>query len=358
VPLRFDRLLAFVCRDPGADVLEVTNMWPEPEQPVYGIFVKRQVDSLRSRGVKCDVLYLRGYLSPFAYPVAALRFALATARWRRRYRLVHVHAGETSLAARFLLGPPMLVSYYGDDILGDPREDGSIPAGQRVRSGLVRAVSRLFPRTITQSRQMQDRLPGSTRARNSVIPSGVDVETFRPSDRAQARAELGWAPEGRIVLFAGTRPDSPQKRRALAEAAVLDAQQRLGVSVELHVAGSVPPERMPTLMNASDCLLLTSSVEGSPNVVKEALMCNLPVVATPAGDVEELLAGVEPSAVCAPDAAALGAALADCLSRGKRSNGREIARRLAADAVADRLLDLYVSMSPGVVAPRAAAVDV
>jgi teichuronic acid biosynthesis glycosyltransferase TuaC len=337
----FDRMLDFVCRDPGADVLVVTNMWPEPQRPVYGIFVKRQVDSLRAAGVRCDVLYLRGHVSRTAYLVAAAAFAVGTVRWRSRYRLVHVHAGETSLAARFFVGPPMLVSYCGDDMLGDPREDGSIPPGQRMRAWLVRSVSLLFPRTITKSREMHERLPAPTRRRNSVIPNGVDTTLFRPVDRAMARALLGW-PEGeRVILFAGTRPDSPRKRRTLAEAAVRDAELRLGERVRLHVAGSVPPDEMPILMNAADCLLLTSSIEGSPNVVKEALMCNLPVVATPTGDVEELLAGVEPSYVCPPEAGALGAALEASLRRDSRSNGRTVARRLAAEEIALKLLQLY-----------------
>src|SRR5215216_2273275 len=180
-----DGVLTYVQRDPGADVLVVTNMWPEPARPVYGIFVKRQVDSLRAAGVRCDVLYLRGYASPLAYPTAALLFGLGTLRWRRRYRLVHVHAGETSLAARFFVGPPMLVSYCGDDVLGDPSEDGSTPPGQRVRSWVVRGASRLFTRTITKSRQMHERLPEATRRRNSVIPNGVDTDLFRPLDRSE-----------------------------------------------------------------------------------------------------------------------------------------------------------------------------
>jgi len=340
------RLLTYVCRDPGADVLVVTNMWPEPERPVYGIFVKRQVDSLRAAGVRCDVLYLRGYASPLAYPTAALLFGLGTLRWRRRYRLVHVHAGETSLAARFLVGPPMLVSYCGDDVLGDPREDGSVAAAGRARSWGVRSVSRLFPRTITKSRQMHDRLPAATQARNAVIPNGVDTAVFRPLDRAAARERVGWSPDERVVLFAATRPDDARKRRALAEQAVREAERVVGEPVRLHVAGSVDPEEMPWLMNAADCLLLTSSIEGSPNVVKEALMCDLPVVATPAGDVEELLAGVEPSFVRPPDAQALGEALAECLRRGARSNGREVARRLAADEVARRVLGVYAELAP------------
>ena len=77
------QLLTTERADPGADVLVVTNMWPDEERPVYGIFVKRQIDSLAAAGVRFEVVYVRGYRSPLAYPQAALRFALwsFTRRW-------------------------------------------------------------------------------------------------------------------------------------------------------------------------------------------------------------------------------------------------------------------------------------
>jgi glycosyltransferase involved in cell wall biosynthesis len=58
----------------------------------------------------------------------------------------------------------------------------------------------------------------------------------------------------------------------------------------------VPAEDMPHYYNAADLLLHTSSSEGFPNVVQEALAGELPLVATEAGDIVDLLNGVEPSA--------------------------------------------------------------
>lgn len=339
-------LFEFVVRDPGADVLVVTNMWPDGERPVYGVFVKRQVDSLRSAGVRCDVLYLRGYRSKLAYPRAALQFAAATIRWRGRYRLVHVHAGETALATRFFVGPPMLVSYCGDDVLGDPLDDGSIPRASRLRAAVIRQHARLFPATITKTWEMHDRLPDPVRRRSSVIPNGVDTELFRPHDRVEARRHLGWDLDEQIILFAATKPNIPRKRRALAEAARAELVARIG-QVRLHVAGLTPPDEMPLLMSAADCLLHTASLEGSPNVVKEALACNLPVVATPSGDVRDLLDHVEPSFVCEPDPVALADGLERVLSESRRSNGRvKIEATLSAIAVARSLLELYEQLVP------------
>jgi teichuronic acid biosynthesis glycosyltransferase TuaC len=342
-------------RTPGSAVLVVTNMWPDAERPPYGVFVQRQVDDVARAGVPADVLYLRGYRSPLAYAWAAAWFALASASLRR-YSLVHVHAGETAVAARFHVGTPMLVSYCGDDVLGDPREDGSVSAYARLRSAVVRAHSRLFPAVVVKSQEMHDRLPSRTRRRTIVLPNGVDTRLFRPLDRADCRRELGWSDDERVALFAGTRPDSPRKRRRLAEAACAAASELVG-PVRLHVAGSVPPEQMPVLMNAADCLLLTSSVEGSPNVVKEALMCNLPVVATPAGDVPLLLNGVEPSAVCRPDARELGNAVAACIASASRSNGREVATWLDGDRIAERLVEVYERLGVGRAARTAVATE-
>jgi glycosyltransferase involved in cell wall biosynthesis len=340
--------LSFVIRDDGADVLVVTNMWPDEDRPVCGIFIKRQVESLRAAGVRCDVLYLRGYRSKLVYLYAALRFLFASITWRGRYRLVHVHSGGTSLASRFFLMSPMIVTYHGDDVLGNRRSDGTISVYDRLRSSAIRAASVLFTATVTQSKTMQQRLPRATRRNDTVLPCGVDPELFRPVERAEARQRLGWSQSERVALFAATFPDTPRKRLWLAEAAVAHASSCVG-PIRLHVSGTTPPDEMPVLMSAADCLIHTASVEGAPLVVREALMCNLPIVATPSGDLTELLTGVDCSDLCPPDPEALGSALSECLGRERRSNGRERrAGEISKSVEISRLLALY----EGLASPR------
>jgi teichuronic acid biosynthesis glycosyltransferase TuaC len=330
--------------DGQAQVLVVTNGWPHDENDGYGVFIKRQTESLIARGLRCDVLFIRGYRSPLAYLIAALRLGGWSLFRRRRYQLVHTHSGEAALAAAFYRRCPLLVSYLGDDVLGTPNASGTVTTVWRIRRGLVRQHSRLATRTITKSQEMEQALPSGVRARNTVLPNGVDTQLFRPIDRDVARRELGWPAEGRVALFAAD-PGVPRKRYWLARAAIEEARLELD-DLRLEVACGVSPDRMPWLMNAADCLLLTSSIEGSPNVVKEALMCNLPVVCTRAGDVTELLDGVAPSYLCDAAERPLGEALVQCLGAPRRSNGRRMSSRLDSRSVADSLLRLYRELVP------------
>jgi hypothetical protein len=191
---------------------------------------------------------------------------------------------------------------------------------------------------------MEKRLPRHRRSANAVIPNGVDDRLFAPQEQSAARRKLSWDLDRPIVLFAAD-PAVKCKRFSLAERVYHRALADIP-ALSLRVISDVAPDSVPDYLNAADCLLLTSSSEGSPNVVKEAVMCNLPVVTTRVGDVEEVLANVHPSYVCDDSEEALSAALVNCLSPCSRSNGRAMSSWLTRDAIADRIVQLYQRVAP------------
>jgi teichuronic acid biosynthesis glycosyltransferase TuaC len=332
-------LLTFPQRDPNADVLVVTSGWPHADNPTYCVFIERQVKALHASGIRSDVLFINGYRSATAYIAAAALLAWWTLTGRRRYRLVHAQTGEAALAAGFFRRAPLLVTYYGDDLLGTRRRDDSFSLLNRLKTGLIRQHSRLAKATITQSLQMENALPSAVRRRNEVLPNGVDTSVFRPLDRDEARKRLGWPLNERVALFLAS-PAVACKRYWLAEAATAVAV-RTFPNLRLHVGTGVPPADVPVVINASDCLLLTSSSEGSPNVVKEAVMCDLPVVTTKVGDVEDVLRDVKPSRICEDSPEALAEGIIDCVRQPLRSNGRSASEWLQDDAITKRLLSVY-----------------
>jgi glycosyltransferase involved in cell wall biosynthesis len=314
-------------------ILAVTAPLPAPGRVGSLAPVARQLESLRQLGVEIEVVELRGS------PRARYLWTLPVVRRRARaVDLVHGHFGYCGWLARAQLSRPVVVSFMGDDVLGRFGHGGRATAWSRGIAAANRLLARSADAVIVKSEAMAARLAA---VGPHLIPNGVDLDAFRPADPVEARRRLGW-PDAPHVLFGGN-PAFPNKGFGLARAAADAAARRLGAPLELRVLWDVAPERVPDHMNACSALLFTSFSEGSPNVVKEAMACDLPVVSVAVGDVPSLVRGVAGCAVCARDPEALGAALADVVRAGRRAAGRgAIERRgLGLPDVARRILMVY-----------------
>src|SRR5262249_6392957 len=104
-------------------------------------------------------------------------------------------------------------------------------------------------------------------------------------------------------------------------------------------------EKIPLYMNASNVLLLASVHEGSPNVVKEAMACNVPIVSTDVGDVREVIGRTEGCSVCPHEAHALASGLERALSFRRRTTGRADSKHLDNAIIAERLIALYRNLA-------------
>ena len=87
-------------------------------------------------------------------------------------------------------------------------------------------------------------------------------------------------------------------------------------------------EQVTLLYNACDMLLLPTKSEGSPQVLKEAMAYNCPVVATDVADIAYLLDGVSNSYVTSFDPQDVAEKISRALECGKRTNGRERIEKL------------------------------
>jgi len=289
-------------------------------------FFNQQVELLERRGVEQTTISLptpvvegdgrRSVVDYLRLLPPTLRHSLG------EYDLLHANSGLTAPAAVLQQRLPTVVSLWGTDLMG--------------RYG---PITKQFTRRCDSVIVMSEEMAAAYGHDCHVIPHGVDLERFTPQPRGPPLERLGWDPDVKHVLFPYPSErevkDFPRAKRIATEAA-----RRIGDDVELHTVTGVPHESMSLYMNAADALLLTSKREGSPNSVKEAMACNLPVVSTPVGDVPERLANVSPSVV-SDDDATLVSGVVDVLANGQRSNGREQAYEVSITKMADRLTDVY-----------------
>jgi teichuronic acid biosynthesis glycosyltransferase TuaC len=278
----------------------------------------------------------------FAFQTSPRRFIRQTRAIRARIRsfqpdLVHAHFGTiTALAAVVASDKPVVVTFRGSDLNPSP-SDGAL------RNFLQKALSNtaafFASAIILVSAQLRPRLWIQT-SKARVIPTGVDMEMFRPIGRREAREKLGWDQTAPVVLFnAGFTPRV--KRLDLAQHSFDLLREKLP-QARLHILrGTTPHADLPLYMNASDCLLLTSDFEGSPDIVKEALACNLPVVSVDVGDVKERTDGVVGASVVDRDPRLIAAAALEILHRGTRSSGRAKIAELDAHRIRDAVLTVY-----------------
>jgi glycosyltransferase involved in cell wall biosynthesis len=318
---------------PGA-LLRVLWVSPHPVNEASMIFIERQVDSLLAAGVTGRRFHLRARTSPFAM-FSELRRLRAEIR-AFQPEIVHAQYGTaTAFLTIFSTWRPMVVTYRGSDL--NPNQ-----VKGRVHCFVSRLLSQLAAlraqRILCVSEQLIGRLWWG-RKKASVVPSGIDTHLFRPACRDAARASLGWDPQERIVLFNGST--RPSKRPDLARGAVEFAGRWCGPVHLVELDGNQSPELVPVMMNAADCLILTSDYEGSPNVVKEAIATGLPVVTRDVGDVRQRLAHVRPSKVAGDTPEELGKALSEILREPVRSNGPLSAGDFSLESIAAKIIAVY-----------------
>lgn len=306
-------------------------------------FVKSQAESLRNAGWEVffgcvdDRTSVRGILRN----VRRLRAELA----QTRPGLVHAQYGSVIAAVASLIkGPrPLLVSFCGDDLLGTPNTGLTWRVHEKCTREIGLWAARRAAAVIVKSKNLMQALPASLRNKARVLPNGVDTSWFKSMDRDECRARLGWNTKARVVLFNASHKDNQSSKNPSLARAVIQILARTVSDVSLEILSNATQEEVRLKMNAADCLLVTSLHEGSPNIVKEAMACNLPVVSVPCGDVAERLNKTRPGNIRPYDATALAEAVHDVLRAGRRSNGREqiLAQGLILPKIAERLIDLY-----------------
>lgn len=243
--------------------------------------------------------------------------------------VIHAHYSDKGILTLLTLSNlPLVVSLMGSDIL----------SVSKLHIYLIRICTNIWNATIVKSAQLHKILD----AKNNVIilPNGVDFDVFHPVEKQKATQMLGWNSDKINILFCSD-PRRKEKNFKLAEEAIrlLNSHKKKYV---IHYLKEIPINEMKYYYSAADILLMTSLYEGSPNVIKEAMACNCPIVSTAVGDVNEVigstegcfLASFDPQDICAKILLAIKFS-------NDRTHGRENIKHLESKTIANKLRAIY-----------------
>jgi len=207
-------------------------------------------------------------------------------------------AGLVAITVKFFTAIPVVINLWGSDILFT-----KLPIIWYLLCKILNRADVI----ICESQHFADQLiaKGISRQLIMVLPNGIDLEQFKPLDKMTLRKQLGLPIDRPIILAVGNLSERKGHKYLLAALpkilqsygpvlVVIVGEGEFRSAIELmitnlnpyvHLAGFQKGETIPHWLNAADIFVLPSLLEGTPNILLEAMACQLPVVATAVGGI-------------------------------------------------------------------------
>jgi len=239
--------------------------------------------------------------------------------------IVHAHFGLSGLLAGLQRKSPVIITFHGSDV----NLSNVLP--------FSRIAALLSKYNIFVSTKIYNRV--GIHKKNVVIPCGINFDIFYPVELKEAREKLKMEIGKKYILF-GASFKRKEKNSALA----FSALKKLEMDCELIELDNRKREEVNLLLNACDVLLLTSISEGSPQVIKEAMACNRPIVATDVGDIKDVMGNTEGCFITSFDPDDVASKIKLALDYGKGTEGRKKIKNYDNKIIAEKVYNVYMNV--------------
>ena len=311
-------------------VLYVTNMYPNEKDPYYGIFVKEQIEAINRVSQIEDTIFVidgKNGIQEYLKSIIKIRKLVK----KEKFDIIHIHYGLSGLFLLFgSVNVPVLMTLHGGDI--------QIEQGKTFQVYLTKRILKHCNYAITLNEKMDD-IVRKYINKTIIIPCSVNTSVFNvyPDKKEERNNSLN-------ILFPSSR-SRKVKDFPLFQKVCNVIRKKYHLKVDEYYLENLNRIDVAKLFNKMDVLLMTSISEGSPQVVKEAMACNLPVISTNVGDVSVLLSNVKDSYVSITrDENELASLVMLSLERkGKGIQPREkiMELKLDDDSIADKIISTY-----------------
>jgi glycosyltransferase involved in cell wall biosynthesis len=258
-------------------ILFVTNMYPIPEHKYLGIHVKEQVDYLTKNYPIVSSIFFINTAEKGKLEYIKSIFKIFDILKKNKTDVIHIHYG---LSAIFLLffrpKAKVFLTFHGGDILKEQ--------GNHVQIFISKMAAKLVDKVFILNKEME----GIMKRLNvpyELLPCGVNTDFFIN------KKELKAPGDSKLILFPGD-PSRKVKNFGLFLKVIDILKRKSEYEINFICIHNMTRSEVCEWLNKADCLLMTSFSEGSPQIIKEALSCNLSVVSVPVGDVINVIDGI------------------------------------------------------------------
>ena len=290
-------------------------------------FIQSQAESLRKLGHTIDYYPIKGKgIGGYISNIPQLKHFIK----KGNYDLIHAHYSLCIMVAILcFVKVPIVGSFMGNDILGEYNSKGKFLIKSLPIMLLSILVQPFLSYAICKSKDMSKLIYFVP---YQIIPNGIDLEIFKP---LTLRLDIN----KKRILFLGDKYDINKNYKLLNEA----IKYIKHYNIEIIAPYPLPQSQIVELFSEVDVFVLCSIVEGSPNVIKEAMACNCPIVATNVGDVSWLLADLDGHYICKYDPIDLASKIEQAIEFGQRTEGRRriIELKLDSKSIAQRIEKMY-----------------
>jgi glycosyltransferase involved in cell wall biosynthesis len=299
--------------------------------------IKAQGESLRDFGIDIQYFPVEGRgISGYLKEASRLR------KYLRKNPVDIIHAHYTLSGWTAVLSfprQPVVLSLMGDDANGTYIGPSVISFKSQYLRLLTYAIQPFVSSIISKSKNIEASV--FRKKISYIIPNGVLIERFNDIIGG-CRNKLGLDSGKKYILYLANKKNQRKNYQLVRNALSFINRS----DVEVLAPFPVRHEQLIKYFNTADVFILSSFMEGSPNVVKEAMACNCPIVSTDVGDVKWVLGDTEGCFLASFDpvdfAEKITLAL-DFASETGRTNGRNriLALGLDSETIAKKIITVY-----------------
>ena len=279
-------------------------------------------------------------------------YFLKAAKYAQKADIIHAQWSLSGLVGVYLkkmFNKPLIVSTRGIAVQQASKSKWMKP----ILKNVLKNADYITPNNVHHKEIIQKL--GIPKSKILPVPNGVNTKLYKPRNKATLRKSLHLPKDAKIILFVGWLIQRKGVSH-LAEAFTHIQKQHpdtllvmIGhgslrnklkaklkdVKSNVRMIDATTPEKVAEYMSAADLFVLPSLAEGRPNVIYEAMLSELPIVATNIGGTNELINTKNGILIPPKNAKAIEKAVCNLLDNEKKA--RTLAKRARADVLKQKV---------------------